>query len=320
MRLGLRLGALAFVGLLLTSTGFASSNAVRVRVAPSKVIAGNSLFVTAGVSPKGKTCAATISRPAAPSVKLGSKRANTGAVSWRWNVPRSAKGGSGTARVACLGAGAGSARFTITALPPPPPPTIPARVVVVKSGIAARLSVIGSTFAGYGIVLQNVSPDEDALDVTLLVNILDASGRIVKSESDNYEAIPAGATYYAGGDSIFEGTAARLEVTAQTGSSQKKASILMPQVSNARVTGDFLGVNVVGEVMNPSTTRPLSWLSRISVVCFDGAGNVIGGGDGFWPGTSNLPPGARIGFEISVEGLVAAQIASVQVSVEPEYE
>jgi hypothetical protein len=313
MRSGLRLGALLVVGFLVASVAVASSSAVRVRVAPSKVTAGNSLFVTAGVSPAGTTCAATISRPGASAAKLAKKKATSGAVSWRWQVPRNAKGGSGTARVACTGAGAGSARFTIRAL-------IPANIVAVKSGIASRLADDGSTFAGYGFVLQNVSPDEDALDVTVIVNILDASGGILTSESDDYQAVPAGATYYAGGDSIFDGTPARVEAVVQTGIRQKKAGILMPRVSNVRVTEDFLGTVVVGEVMNPSPTRALSYLARISVVCFDGAGNVIGGDAGFWPGLSDLPPGGRIGFEVDVEGLSASQIASVRVSVEPKYE
>jgi hypothetical protein len=318
MQSRLSLGALAFVGFLVASTAVASSSAVRVRVAPSNVTAGNSLFVTAGVSPAGKTCAATISRPGAPAAKLAKKKATSGTASWRWKVPRTAKGGSGTARVACLGAGAGSARFRIKALPPPPPP-VPANVVAVKRGIASRLSDEGSTFAGYGIVLQNVSRDEDALDVTVIVNILDASGGILTSEIDNYQAVPAGATYYAGGDSTFDGTPAGVEAVVQTGIRQKKAGILMPRVSNVRVTEDFLGTMVVGEVMNPSTSRSLDSLARISVVCFDGAGNVIGGGVGFWPGLSDLPPGGRIGFDVSVEGLSAVQIASVRVSVEPEY-
>jgi hypothetical protein len=170
-------------------------------------------------------------------------------------------------------------------------------------------------------------PDKDALNVRVRVNILDEGGQILRSESDSYQAIPAGVTYYAGGDAIFSGTPARLVVTVQTESSQKKAGILLPPVSNVRVTEDFLGTSVVGEVMNPyppslsytNSSRSLSHWARLTVVCFDGAGNVIGGAEGVRPDAGNLPAGERMGFDISLKGLSASQVASVQVSVEPRY-
>lgn len=169
--------------------------------------------------------------------------------------------------------------------------------------------------------MQNVSPDEDALDVEVIVNVLDASGRILETDSNTYEAIPAGATYYGGGDAIYDGSTlpSRLEVRTQVGGRQRKAGIVLPPVSNVRVTEGFLGANVLGEVMNAST-RSLSSLARITIVCFDAGGNVIGGGSTFPPGSSDIPPGARFAFDASIEGLSASQIASAQVSVEPEYE
>jgi hypothetical protein len=296
--------------MLLLATGAAAQReTVRVRIAPSNVSAGDSLFITAAVSPAQASCTATITRPGASASKLARKRASRGVVSWRWTVPKAAKGGVGVVRVACSGAGVGLARFRITAQPPPPPPRIPARVVVAKSGFAQRASPIGSTFLGYGMVLQNVSPDEDALNVRVLVNILDSSGVILDSETDTYEVIPAGATYYAGGDSIFKGTAARLEITV----------IELPQVANLRVEqGLFDEAEVVGEVINASTSRTLSDLARITFVAFDGAGNVIGGGFTYPP--TALPPGGRAGFRATAEGLSPSQIASFQASVEPEYD
>jgi hypothetical protein len=197
---------------------------------------------------------------------------------------------------------------------------IPARVVATKSGIAQRASAsTGSTFAGYGVVLQNVSPDEDAFRVTVLVNIVDAGGRILRSETDTYEEIPAGATYYAGGNSIYTGTAARLEVTATVGERRKRAPVSLPAVSNVRVQSNiFDEAEVLGEITNTSTTRTLSSLARVTIVCFDGAGNVVGGDFAFPP--TDLPPGGRGAFDTSVEGLVPSQIASVQVSVEPEFD
>lgn len=197
---------------------------------------------------------------------------------------------------------------------PAPPAIIPARVVATKSGIASRLSSIGSYFSGYGIVLQNTSPDEDALDVEVLVNFLDASGLIVDSESDRYIAIPAGAVYYAGGEIISSGRPQRLEITIRVGSRQKKSIPRLPPVTNVRVESDDFGTSVLGEISNPYS-KSLSSSAKITFACLDGSGNVIGGGYGY--PESSVGPGGRIGFNQSIEGLSAAQIASVQVSVEP---
>jgi hypothetical protein len=84
------------------------------------------------------------------------------------------------------------------------------------------------------------------------------------------------------------------------------------------MTESFFGARVAGEVANPSTTRSLSSLARITFACLDASGNVIGGGFGYL--IADVPPGGRVGFDDSIEALSASQIASVQVSVEPEYE
>jgi hypothetical protein len=276
------------------SSAVAQAATVRVRISPPTVKAGNSVFITADVTPSTrKSCTATITRPGV-TTRLAAKKA-LGVVSWRWVVPRTAKGGVGVARVACVGAGAGTARFRIIALPPPRPPTIPARVVVTKSGISGRwLEGTGSTFAGYGVVLQNVSPDEDAFDVQVLVNILDGGGRILKSETATYEEIPASATYYGGGDSIFTGTPARLEISVKVGERRKKASVALPQVSNLRVQDFFGRPQVLGEVANTSTSKTLSSLARISFVCLDGAGNVLGGGLAYPPARATSRGSRRV--------------------------
>jgi hypothetical protein len=297
---------------------FGTSDAVRMRVAPSSVTAGGSVFVTAGVRPAGARCTGKINH-GTTALKLRAKKAIGGAVSWKSKIPATAAGGKWTARVTCVRAGSASARFTVIARPPPPPPVIPAKVIVVKSGVASRLSVGGSTrFAGYGAVLQNVSPDEDALNVELTVNVLDANGLILDSESDTYAAIPAGATYYAGGDSSYSGTtpAARLEVIIKLGSHQKKSLGALPPVTNIRTSEGFSSADVLGEFANPYT-RTLSNIARVTAVCFDASGNVIGGG--YTYPRSSVTPGGRIGFDVSVEGLHAAQIASAQVSVEPDF-
>jgi hypothetical protein len=103
------------------------------------------------------------------------------------------------------------------------------------------------------------------------------------------------------------------------GERRKKSPVSLPQVSNVRVQDFFGQPQVLGEVANSSTSKTLSSLARITFVCLDGAGNVLGGGLTYPP--AGLPPGGRGGFSSLVEGaLVASQIASVQVSVEPDFD
>src|SRR3954447_3390304 len=110
---------LFLVVLLLAGTGVSSvlgaTSAVRVRVAPTAVTAGQSVVVAAGVSRSGAWCAASLSHGAA-TIKLSSKKAVAGAASWRAKLPATAAGGTWTARVACAGSSAATARFTVNAL------------------------------------------------------------------------------------------------------------------------------------------------------------------------------------------------------------
>jgi hypothetical protein len=281
--------------------------AVHVRVAPSTVRVGQGVVVAAAVRPTGPLCGATLSH-LTTSIKLRTKKAVAGAANWVVTIPANAPSGAWTARVACVKAGSGVARFSV--LPKlSPPPTIPAKVVVVKSGVSSTSS-FGETDVSYGIVLQNVSPDEDALDVALTVNILDASGLIIKTETDTYRAIPAGATYYAGGSDFLTTStpARRIDVTAQVGSRQKKALGALPAVANVHVGADpFDGTaHVLGEWANPYT-KPISELAQVTAVCFDSAGNVIGGGGDYLD--APVPAGGRVGFDVPTDAPSASQIA-----------
>jgi len=107
----------------------------------------------------------------------------------------------------------------------------------------------------------------------------------------------------------------RLEVNVQAGGHQKRLIGTLPPVANIRTSDSFGSLDVIGEFSNPYT-QTMSSLARITAVCFDAAGNVIGGGRSY--PQAAVPPGGRIGFSVSVEGLSASQIASAQVSVEPD--
>lgn len=293
----------------------AEATVVRLRIAPKTVTGGERVTIAVAVSPAGVTCRGAIRPATGTAVILRAKRATPGQA--RWTVrTKASQAGVSVVRVNCGKAGSARGSFRVRRPTPPPPPVIPAKVVVEKAGIASRLSSTGSWFAGYGIVLRNVSIYEDAISVSVTVNILDSGSRILKTEVDTYAAIPAGRTYYAGGESILEGgQPARLEVRAQVGERITKFLGGLPVVRNVRVSDSLLGAEVAGEVANPYAWR-LSSRARITYACFDSADNVIGGGYTYLQ--TELPPGGRIGFKTLVEELSADQIASVRVSVEPK--
>lgn len=297
----------------------AATNAVRVRVSPATVRAGESVVIAASGIPTTATCRPMLRSPTGSARSLASKKARSSQISWAWLVPKTAAPGRWTASVACVGAPKASAGFTVlqAAPTPPPPQVIPAKLEVEKYGFGLDVDEF-LTWLNYGAVIRNLSPDEDALYVTVLVNVIGSNGQILESQSTFYAAIPAATTYYAGDVMLLFDEApavARIDVSVSFREGAKKA-ITLPPVSNVRVQGDQGPARVAGELQNTATT-PLSEFAEITAVVFDAAGNVLGGGSRF-PG-AYVPPGERIGFEIYVWGRTYSEVASAQVSVESEY-
>ena len=201
---------------------------------------------------------------------------------------------------------------TTTVAAPPP-----ATVVVVSSGFSQSSTSL--TEVDYGVVLRNTSPDRDARNVQVTVNAVDATNAVLDTDAATVPTIPAGSTYYFGGRSRYPGNAvtARLEVVAQVGESVAAGGPL-PSAANVRIEPSALGgVEVLGEVKNTAAS-PLSSSARITAVLYDSHGKVVGGGYAY-PG-SDVPPGARIGFEVFARSVSSAAAATAQVSIEPQYD
>lgn len=176
------------------------------------------------------------------------------------------------------------------------------------------------TFVGVGAVIRNLSPDEDALDVTMSVKVFGPTGELLEEDTDWYEAIPAATTYHAASLVWIEqgyAPVARVDVSVSFRDGVKKA-ITLPPVSNLRVQEDEFGyAEIAGELENPSTRTMRS--AVVTAVAFDAAGNVIGGGFDILL-DANVPPAARAGFEAFVVGRRPSEVASAQASVDPSYE
>jgi hypothetical protein len=193
--------------------------------------------------------------------------------------------------------------------PQPPQESNTAQVVVRGQGFSQE----GESLS-YGVVLRNVSPVEDALDVSVTTNFVDASGTILKTESETMNVIPASTTYYLGGNTYPESGSrvARLETDVTVGD-RASASYSLPKVSHVRlVNEEYIGLSVHGQVEN-TLDSPLSDFARISAVVFDSRGRVVGGG--FTYLDAPLAPGRRAAFDASIDA-APSTTTRARVSVE----
>jgi hypothetical protein len=234
-----------------------------------------------------------------------------GLAKWTFRVARGAAPGHAKVTASC--GRAGTIRRTVLVVGS----VIPAHIAVIKDGYSIRQQQFASRLS-YGVVLQNTSPNQDAVQVGALVNFVGPDNKLVGSASTQISGIPAGQQFALGGDLFFPGAVppiARLEVVVQIAKRQQHALRMAP-IANIYLEPSvfepaWLGA-VDGEVSNPDASLLLENTS-LSTVVFDAAGNVIGGGTGF--AFASLPPGSREFFKITLgNDIPAAQAASAMVS------
>src|SRR5437879_4842741 len=197
-----------------------------------RIVKGNEATVTVGVLPKGSRCSLSVRyKGGTPQRGLEPITAPDGIAKWTWTVPRTVK--TGPARVTASCGSAGRASRTLTVIGG----VIPAKIRVVKSGWSLRPLPFGGTSVSYGVILANDSPQQDAQDVTVLVNFVMADNRLIGSATVHVSDIQAGSEHATGGDLTFPGSApiARLEFVVQIGK-RGPATHDKPGVSSVRVT------------------------------------------------------------------------------------
>jgi hypothetical protein len=201
-------------------------------------------------------------------------------------------------------------------------PPLP-KLVVVKQGFSLRTSPTGSTVS-YGVVLANRSKLDDATQVSVLVNLVNASNALVGSQTATIPTVRAHSQSVVGGSVVLPPgtTLNHLEVVVNAASSQPTVPAAMPILANARIVpdpNDPAWVSAIeGDLRNESSKLVLNSAS-ISAVVFDSSGNVVGGGTGFATGT--LPPGSRefVQLNSGVTSVPVANAASVEVTIQPTY-
>lgn len=311
----------ALAGLSLTTTAAGSLDAgssLRFGFLPQRAFQGQPAALSVVVRPSGVRCAASIRYADRTLQRLPSIVARAGKASWRWQIPAKVKLGSATASVSCGRAGKSSRSFTVAG-----PPSAPARVVLQKSGFSQR--IIGMTRrVSYGVELANPSPENDALDVKVLVNFVDATNRVVNTETVDVEKIGAGTVYYLGSStSIPDSTpVSKLEIVTRISGQAPKSKVgpgLADILVQAQMWDPAWTGAVVGQIVNDHPTMLLK-STQISAVIYDSAGNVIGGSQGGNYG--ELLPGVRAYFQASsgADAVPYDRAASASVSTIGSYE
>ena len=105
---------------MIAADALATTARVRMRVAPTSLGQGDRLVVTAAVSPAGAQCEGLLKRRSV-ALRLRSKLAVGGSVSWASKIPVHGPIGVWTARVSCGKAGRATASFSVRRSPTPPP-------------------------------------------------------------------------------------------------------------------------------------------------------------------------------------------------------
>jgi hypothetical protein len=300
--------------------GPASGRAVGIHfvAGQKRIVQGNTMMLTIRVSPANTQCALTVRyKDGQTQNGLPLGKPAGGKVAWRWRVPRTVEPGPARLDVWCPGAGRASRSLIVIG------GVVAAKIQVVKSGWSERPYPFGGTGVSYGVILANTSPQQDAQDVTALVNFVMADNRLIGSATVHVSNIAAGTQHAMGGELQFPGGApiARLEVVVTIGK-RAPATKGKPGVSQIRVMPSLFepqwAGSIEGELQNDSANRTLQ-NAELSAVVLDGAGNVIGGATGF--GGASLPPAARVFFKLEngMRPISMGRVASAIVSVVPTY-
>jgi hypothetical protein len=313
----------AFVGLVALASAAVTASASRPRVAfvntSQRVVQGSQMSATVA-APAGALCSLAVRyRGGARQKGLSPAHAVGGRASWTWRVALNTRAGTARMTASCGGAGRATRSLVVVGQ------LIAPKISVVKDGFSVRVKPYGGGNVSYGVLLKNQSPNADALNVYVLVNLVMPNNKLAGSQTSQISVIRAGATYGLGTNLAFPGAPppiARLEVVVQVGGRQPAATH-MPSVGNLDIFPSSFEPGwtggVEGELINTDARKILQNAS-LSAVVFDKAGNIIGGGNG---GTfASLPPGTRVLFKLEsgFDAIPFEKAASAQVSIVPAWQ
>lgn len=300
----------------------ASGAAVSLRFAsaPAKVWQEKQATVAIAVRPAGVRCTLTVRYADGSAQKgLGAIKAVGGKARWTWKVPVTADAGAAKLTVWCKGVGKRTRTMVVVG-----GTSVQAKLALRESGWTQRPDKFGSgSLVSYGILLENPDVTYDAVGVALLINFLNAEGRILGSKTQSISGIAAGSEFAAGGSMklLTQVPVTRLEIVV-TASKRSPRALHFPMttaIGFEQATFDPGWVSAVaGELVNEHPRLTLS-RAKVAVVVRDAGGAILGGGTAYV--STPLLPGTRILWKATT-GLKAIPIeraASAQISLEPTW-
>lgn len=321
MRIASGLCAAALSLLLIPGVAGAASvpRFVATSLVTQQVSPGGILTVEATSSPAA-TCTLQLRGSARSSLTLPKRRAaRSGKLTWRYRMPARARSGAWKADIACGSAGSTTGKFTVV------PKLGAGQLVVASDGFTQSNYGDGAqTFISYGVLIENKSPDVDALGVTVSVSFTDTLGRSVATENTTLTGVPARGSFYVGGlaSSNVSLTVASMQAKLTVATTQEH-QLVLPPTSGVTVSApdDFGDEAVSGTITNPYKAA-IPATASVYVVNLGPSGNIVGGLSepleaAVQPGTSDAFGFSSIQSDINSSFVVPSSVASVQASVDP---
>jgi len=304
----------ALCALACVPASVAKATGVSFQGSPGRVFEGQRTTLRAFVSPANASCHLAIKYKGGHLQRLATKSAVRGRLFWSVRVP-AVPAGPAMATVSCARAGTATAWLNVQWAVQAP------KVRIARSGFSQRLRFGGNSDVSYGLEVQNERTRSDATNVSLLVNMVDDTNRVLGTGYVRIQRLPASSVFYVGGQTLIptQTRVSRLEVVVNATSEQKVAAtpLLISDLIVAPSTFEPYVDSVRGQLLNRNRVQMDSGV--IGAVVEDASGNIIGGGMGYANGP--LSYGAREAFSVggSFNAIPIENAAQAVVSVIPNY-
>lgn len=310
----------SFIAALALAPGAGAAASMRFASAPAKAWQDKNVSVVVAVRPAGALCSLTVRYADGSAQKgLALVRAVKGKARWTWKVPVTAD--AGVARLTAWCRGVGKVRRTLVVIGAT---AVRAKVRVRDSGWTQRNNRFGpGSTISYGIVLENPDFDYDAVSIKLLVNFVDAGGRITGSKTESVTGVAAGSEHALGGSMLMPNQipVARLELVIISSSLSPRA-LHFPAttaIGFEQASFDPGWVSAVaGELVNGHGLLTLM-RAKVSVVVRSAEGTILGGASALV--SVPLLPGTRVLWKArtGLRSIPIDRAHTAQISIEPTW-
>lgn len=184
-----------------------------------------------------------------------------------------------------------------------------------EEGITVSRSGIGTAadgdFTTWGVVLKNTGVDVGMVDVT--VTGLDKSGDAISTDSASLFRVPTGESFV-GGLFLEKGVKKiEVDISGDTPYEENDAPIAGGLAAKLTISGRSFDA-----IVNVKVTSTLDVATKdgmpFYIVYFDAAGKVVGGANGFTPGSFQPGKARQIALQNSMSGPPADHFAAAKIS------